>query len=122
MDALGGIDVQKWRVLNTANEERPCNDAARRLQAMPSVGQKIALAISAFVRPWTASSAVAALLPWLGLVPRQYASGRNERLERISEADQTEIQDLLIIGAMSRLTVLARKSIQEGSWRACAAP
>jgi hypothetical protein len=31
---------------------------------------------------------------------------------------QTDIRYLLIIGAMSRLTVLARKSIQEGSWLA----
>jgi len=53
---------------------------------------------------------------WLGLVPRQYSSGGKERLGRISKAGQTDIRYLLINGAMSRLTVLARKSIQEGSW------
>jgi len=36
----------------------------------------------------------------------------------VSKAGQTDIRSLLIIGAMSRLTVLARKSIREGSWLA----
>lgn len=55
---------------------------------------------------------------WLGLVPRQYTSGGKERLGRVSKAGQTDIRSLLIIGVMSRLTVLARKSIVEGSWLA----
>ncbi|MER9801166.1 transposase [Mesorhizobium sp. M0142] len=51
-------------------------------------------------------------------MPRQYTSGGKERLGRVSEAGQTDIRSLLISGAMSRLTVLARKSIVEGSWLA----
>jgi transposase len=40
------------------------------------------------------------------------------RLGCISKAGQADIRYLLIIGAMSRLTVLARKSIHVGSWLA----
>src|SRR3546814_14354921 len=55
---------------------------------------------------------------WLGLVPRQFSSGGKERLGRISKAGQADIRRLLIIGAMSRLNWLGRKSIPEGSWLA----
>lgn len=55
---------------------------------------------------------------WIGLVPKQYSSGGKERLGRVSKAGQADIRRLLIIGAMSRLTWLGRKSIHEGSWLA----
>lgn len=37
---------------------------------------------------------------------------------RVSKAGQADIRRLLIIGAMSRLNWLGRKSINEGSWLA----
>jgi transposase len=58
------------------------------------------------------------LSAWLGLVPRQYSSGGKERLGRVSKAGQADIRRLLIIGAISRLTWLGRKSIPQGSWLA----
>jgi transposase len=94
------------------------NDIARRLQTMPGVGPQTALAISGFAPPMDSFKRGRDFAAWLGLVPRQYSSGGKERLGRISKAGQTDIRYLLIIGAMSRLTVLARKSIQEGSWLA----
>ena len=94
------------------------NDTARRLQTMPGVGPQTALAISGFAPPMASFKRGRDFAAWLGLVPRQYSSGGKERLGRISKAGQTDIRYLLIIGAMSRLTVLARKSIQEGSWLA----
>ena len=94
------------------------NDKARRLQTMPGVGPQTALAISGFAPPMDSFKRGRDFAAWLGLVPRQYSSGGRERLGRISKAGQTDIRYLLIIGAMSRLTVLARKSIQEGSWLA----
>ncbi|MER9477039.1 transposase [Mesorhizobium sp. M0520] len=55
---------------------------------------------------------------WLGLVPRQHSSGGKERLGRVSKEGQADIRQLLIIGAMSRLNWLGRKSISKGSWLA----
>ena len=55
---------------------------------------------------------------WLGLVPRQFSSGGQERLGRVSKAGQADIRRLLIIGAMSRLNWMGRRSIPEGSWLA----
>ncbi|TGT34910.1 transposase, partial [Mesorhizobium sp. M8A.F.Ca.ET.165.01.1.1] len=91
---------------------------ARRLQTMPGVGPQTALAISGFAPPMESFKRGRDFAAWLGLVPRQYTSGGKERLGRVSKAGQTDIRSLLIIGAMSRLTVLARKSIVEGSWLA----
>jgi len=93
-------------------------DTARRLQTMPGVGPQTALAISGFAPPMESFKCGRDFAAWLGLVPRQYSSGGKERLGRVSKAGQADIRALLIIGAMSRLTWLARKSIPEASWLA----
>lgn len=55
---------------------------------------------------------------WLGLVPKQHSSGGKERLGRVSKAGQSDIRQLLIMGAMSRLNWMGRKSISDASWLA----
>ena len=93
-------------------------DIARRLQTMPGVGPLTALAVEAFAPPMENFRCGRDFAAWLGLVPRQFSSGGKERLGRISKAGQADIRRLLIIGAMSRLNWLGRKSIPEGSWAA----
>ena len=93
-------------------------DVARRLQTMPGVGPLTALAIEAFAPPMENFRCGRDFAAWLGLVPRQFSSGGKERLGRISKAGQADIRKLLIIGAMSRLNWLGRKSIPESSWLA----
>jgi len=85
---------------------------------MPGVGPQTALAVCGFAPPMESFKRGRDFAAWLGLVPRQYTSGGKERLGRMSKAGQTDIRSLLIIGAMSRLTVLARKSTPDGSWLA----
>ena len=91
-------------------------DTSRRLQTMPGVGPMTALAVEAFAPPMESFKCGRDFAAWLGLVPRQFSSGGKERLGRISKAGQADIRRLLIIGAMSRLNRLGRKSIPEGSW------
>lgn len=91
-------------------------DMARRLRTVPGVGPLTALAIEAFAPPMENFRCGRDFAAWLGLVPRQFSSGGKERLGRISKAGQADIRRLLIIGAMSRLNWLGRKSIPEGSW------
>lgn len=120
-DLLEQISEQTIRIEAKTAKARSLagtNDASRRLQTVPGVGPQTALAISAFAPPMDSFKRGRDFAAWLGLVPRQYTSGGKERLGRISKAGQTDIRYLLIIGAMSRLTVLARKSIPEGSWLA----
>ena len=93
-------------------------DAARRLQTIPGIGPLTALAVEAFAPPMENFRCGRDFAAWLGLVPRQFSSGGKERLGRTSKAGQSDIRRLLIIGAMSRLNWLGRKSIPEGSWLA----
>lgn len=93
-------------------------ETARRLQTIPGVGPLTALAVEAFAPPMENFRCGRDFAAWLGLVPRQFSSGGKERLGRISKAGQADIRRLLIIGAMSRLNWLGRKSIPEGSWLA----
>jgi transposase len=93
-------------------------DIARRLQTMPGVGPMTALAIEAFAPDMNSFKRGRDFAAWLGLVPRQHSSGGKERLGRVSKAGQIDIRRLLIIGAMSRLNWLGRKTIREGSWLA----
>ena len=93
-------------------------DTARRLQTIPGVGPLTALAVEAFAPPMENFKCGRDFAAWLGLVPRQFSSGGKERLGRISKAGQSDIRRLLIIGAMSRLNWMGRKSIPEASWLA----
>ena len=77
-----------------------------------------ALAVKAFAPPMESFRCGRDFAAWLGLVPRQFSSGGKERLGRVSKAGQADIRRLLIIGAMSRLNWLGRKSIPEDSWLA----
>lgn len=89
---------------------------ARRLQTIPGVGPVTALAIEAFAPSLETFRSGRDFAAWLGLVPRQHSSGGRQRLGRMSKVGQRDIRRLLIIGAMSRLNWLGRKSIREGSW------
>ncbi|MFC6499680.1 IS110 family transposase [Gemmobacter lanyuensis] len=91
-------------------------DTARRLQTMPGVGPLTALAIEAFGPTMQTFRRGRDFAAWLGLVPRQHSSGGKDRLGRVSKAGQADIRRLLIIGAMSRLNWLGRRSIPDTSW------
>ncbi|MFC4594570.1 IS110 family transposase [Sphingobium tyrosinilyticum] len=91
---------------------------ARRLQTMPGVGPLTAAAIDAFAPPMEQFKSGRDFAAWLGLVPRQFSSGGKERLGRVSKAGQADIRRMLIIGAMSRLNCLGRKSVPDGTWLA----
>jgi transposase len=93
-------------------------DTARRLQTMPGVGPLTALAVEAFAPSMASFRRGRDFAAWLGLVPRQHSSGGKERLGRVSKAGQADIRRLLIIGAVSRLSWLGRRSIRDGSWLA----
>ena len=108
------IDALMKRIKTTAED----TETARRLQTMPGVGPVTALAIEAFAPPLETFRCGRDFAAWLGLVPRQNSTGGKQRLGRITKAGQADIRRLLIVGAMSRLTWLGRKSIREGSWLA----
>ena len=91
-------------------------ETAKRLQTIPGVGPITALAVEAFAPPMETFKCGRDFSAWLGLVPKQHSSGGKHKLGRVSKAGQADIRRLLIIGAMSRLNWMGRKSIPEGSW------
>ncbi|MGN6450833.1 MAG: IS110 family transposase [Brucella intermedia] len=108
------IDTHTKTVKRLAEE----TDKARRLQTMPGIGPITALAVEAFAPEMANFRRGRDFAAWLGLVPRQHSSGGKERYGRVSKAGQADIRNLLIIGAMSRLNWLGRRSVPEGSWLA----
>jgi transposase len=120
-DLVKQIAEQTTRIdarTKTAKEMAATADTARRLQTMPGVGPLTALAVEAFAPAMQNFKRGRDFAAWLGLVPRQHSSGGKERLGRVSKAGQTDIRRLLIIGAMSRLNWMGRKTIAKGSWLA----
>lgn len=120
-DLIKQIAEQTVRInakTKTAKDLAATVDTARRLQTMPGVGPLTALAVEAFAPAMNSFKRGRDFAAWLGLVPRQHSSGGKERLGRVSKAGQADIRKLLIIGAMSRLNWLGRKSIPDGTWLA----
>ena len=103
---------------NAAKSFAERSDTARRLQTMPGVGPLSALAVEAFAPDMANVRRGRDLSARLGLVPRRRSSGGKERLGRVSKAGRADIRRLLIVGAMSRLNWLGRRSMPEGSWLA----
>ena len=115
-DLLAQIAEKTARIdakTRTAKELAAQADTARRLQTMPGVGPLTALAVDAFAPNMATSRSGRDFAAWLGLVPRQRATGEKERLGRVSKAGQADIRRLLIIGAMSRLGWLGRRTIPQ---------
>jgi transposase len=120
-DLLAQITEKSDRIdakTKALKELATATDTARRLQTMPGVGPLTALAVEAFAPDMAQFKCGRDFAAWIGLVPRQYSSGGKERLGRISKAGQRDIRRLLVVGAMSRLNWLGRRSIPEGSWLA----
>lgn len=92
------------------------SDKARRLQTMPGVGPLTAVAVEAFGPDMAQFKTGRDFAAWLGLVPRQHSSGGKAGLGRMTKAGQADIRRLLIIGAMSRLGWLGKRTIAECSW------
>ncbi len=120
-DLLEQIEEKTERIdakTQKAKELAAQADTSRRLQTMPGVGPLTALALEAFAPDMSSFRCGRDFAAWLGLVPRQFSSGGRERLGKVSKAGQADIRRLFIIGAMSRLNWLGRKSIKPGTWLA----
>lgn len=108
------IDTKTARIRELA----AATPVSKRLQTMPGVGPLVAMAVETFAPDMTSFNNGRDFAAWLGLVPRQFSSGGKERLGRITKAGQADIRQMLIIGAMSRLSWIGRKTIPESSWLA----
>lgn len=92
------------------------SDAATRLSAVQGIGPVTASAIVATVgngRDFRNGRQFAA---WLGLTPRQYSTGGQTRLGRISKRGDIYLRTLLVHGARSELRFTARRTDRKSRW------
>ena len=89
------------------------DEAAKRLQAVAGVGVITADAICATVGNAHDFKNGRQFAAWIGLTPRQYSSGGNTKLGRISRRGDAYLRSLLVQGARSTLQVTLKKSPEQ---------
>lgn len=98
--------------------QRGCepSDACQRLAQMEGSGPLTATAFVAAVGDATPCKHGRQLAAWLGLVPRQHASGGKPALLGISKGGQTSVRTLLIHGARAVIRTVERNTDARSRW------
>ena len=91
------------------------DEAARRLAGIPGIGPVIATAMVATVDAKLFDNG-RGFAAWLGLAPRQHASGGKERLLGISKRGDGYLRRQLMHGARSLVRVAAGRERQPWAW------
>ncbi|WP_416361583.1 transposase, partial [Leisingera sp.] len=100
---------QIGRLEKQVHIEATRDDNARRLQTMPGIGPKTAMAVSAFAPPMEIFRRGRVFSAWVGLVPKQHSTAGKQKLGRTSKMGQRDIRRLLVTGAMSVVKVAVHK-------------
>jgi transposase len=80
------------------------DETARRLMTIPGIGPITASAIIATIQDIAAFASGREFAAFLGLTPRQNASGGKERLGRITKMGDRYLRKLLVVGACATLS------------------
>lgn len=89
---------------------------AQRVDAVPGIGPLSAVALIALLPEASYFENSRHLSAWLGLVPRQHASGGKSALGRISKRGNRMLRTLLIHGARSVVRTADRRTDSLGEW------
>ncbi|MGE3744074.1 MAG: IS110 family transposase [Geminicoccaceae bacterium] len=100
------------RLLRQAREEEAC----KRLAEVPGIGCVIATAMVATVGDAKLFDRGRSFAAWLGLTPRQHATGGRERLLGISKRGDGCLRRQLMHGARSLVRLAARRDRQPWAW------
>lgn len=92
------------------------DERCQRLLTIPGIGVLIASALVAAVGDASQFCNGRELAAWLGLVPRQYATGGQSRLLGISKRGDAYLRTLLIHGARAVLRTAAKKTDRRSRW------
>jgi error-prone DNA polymerase len=92
------------------------DETARRLATIPGIGPITASLIAATVGDISLFKSARHFAAWLGLVPRQFSTGGNTRLGRITKAGNREIRRLLVLGATSMAYRAPQWNSAAGVW------
>jgi transposase len=103
-------DQEKLEALATTHP------ACQRLMTIPGIGPRSATALVAAISDASAFKNGRQLAAWLGLVPRQHATGGKERLLGMSKRGDSYLRKLLIHGARATLRWVGRKPDRRSQW------
>lgn len=92
------------------------DDRSKRLMGMPGIGPTTAGALLAAIGKGHDFDNGRQVAAWLGLVPGQYSSGGKSRLGRITQAGDSYLRTLLILGARAVLAAAHGKSDHISRW------
>jgi transposase len=106
---IAGLDE---RLMRQARDDATC----RRLSAAPGVGPVIATAMVATVGDASLFHSGRSFAAWLGLTPRQHATGGKERLLGISKRGDGYLRRQLMHGARSLVRVAKGRNGRLWSW------
>src|SRR3989441_1251985 len=99
--------------LDTLAQTHP---ACQRLMTIPGIGPCTATALVAAVSDASAFKNGRQCAAWLGLVPRQHATGGKERWLGSSTSGDSSLRQLLIPGARATLRWVGRKTDRRSHW------
>ncbi len=94
------------------------DERMQRLQTIPGIGPKIAIALLATIGDIHAFKNGRELAAWLGLVPRQHTTGGKSTLLGISKRGDVYLRQLIIHGARSIMLTVDRKNDRTSQWAA----
>ena len=113
---LVGIEEQIQQIEAQLMAWHRADEMGRRLASIPGVGPVTASAIAATVSDPGQFRSGREFAAWLGLVPRQKASGSKNVLSGISKRGDKYIRRLLISGAVAILRYSRAKPTPERAW------
>ncbi len=103
-------DQEKLEALATTHPE------CQRLMTIPGIGPFTATALVAAVSDASACKNGRQVAAWLGLVPRQHATGGKERLLGISKRGDSSLRTLLVHGARTTIRWVGRQTDRRSQW------
>jgi len=121
------IILHLWERIKTASEQILAYDrelgkqarhhpVAKRLLTIPGVGEQVASGIVASVPDPTLFKNSRQFAAWLGLVPRQFTTGGNIRLGRITKQGDRYLRMCLVHGARAVIANLKDKQDKVSCW------
>ena len=94
------------------------NEVSQRLETIPGIGPITASALAASITDPEVFKSGRELAAWIGLVPRQNATGGKQRLGKISKQGDQYLRWLLVAGAMSVVLHAKRRDTTNLPWLA----
>jgi len=116
VEHLRGIETRIAELDERLQRQARSDEAARRLTAIPGVGPVIATAMVATVVDAQSFPSGRSFAAWLGLTPRQHATGGRERLLGISKRGDGYLRRQLMHGARSLVRLAAGRAGRFWTW------